>query len=344
MQASTFEAGTTIYPNQYYTVAPHFEYRHIFAGALGNVASFTWDGAAATSTYHLRDHLGSVHVDTDSGAGVSEYTLYTPFGDTLYDSKTDPNEIARFKYTGKEKDRDTGYYYYGARYYNAGFGRFLSQDPVFLAMGTSSLNKDQAFGLIDPQRLNSYSYARNNPITFSDPDGKTSRLATNFARLGLSLTIIASFTADALALIILQPELEVPLVATEAAAIRAQQTSIARMEAELAATESSVARIELGTTKLENVTVKSYGQTIYRGPRDLTQPLQQIENGTLKSRGYFSNTNSQLPIRSRNYYKEYEVKTPGWNKPYAGPERVIRGKNGEAYYSPDHYQTIKRIK
>ncbi len=167
--ASTFETGTTIYPNQYYTVTPKNTLRNVFAGALGNVATFSWDGAAV-ATYHHRDHLGSAHVETDASGSVSEYIIYSPFGDTLYDSKTDLNETARFKYTGKEKDRDTGWYYYGARYYNAGQGQFLSEDPAFWELGTDYRQLKKT--LLDPQALNSYAYARNNPIRFNDPDGK----------------------------------------------------------------------------------------------------------------------------------------------------------------------------
>jgi RHS repeat-associated protein len=154
-------------------VTPSNTLRHVFAGALGNVASFAWDGAAGNPTYHHRDHLGSVHVETDSGGSVKEYILYSPFGDTLYDSQTDINQTARFKYTGKEKDSDTGYYFYGARYYNAGQGQFLSEDPLFIDLGSdlSPYNRNLNSLLTEPQLLNSYSYVANNPLVFIDPNG-----------------------------------------------------------------------------------------------------------------------------------------------------------------------------
>ncbi len=50
----------------------------------------------------------------------------------------------------------------GARYYSPVIGRFVSQDPVFITAG---------FDLSDPQSMNSYTYARNNPIRMVDPDG-----------------------------------------------------------------------------------------------------------------------------------------------------------------------------
>ncbi len=51
-----------------------------------------------------------------------------------------------------------------ARYYNPNFGRFLSEDPAFLKLSNE---------LTDPQSFNSYAYARNNPLKYLDPDGKS---------------------------------------------------------------------------------------------------------------------------------------------------------------------------
>jgi RHS repeat-associated protein len=65
----------------------------------------------------------------------------------------------------------TGLEYFGARYYDGSTGRFLSEDPVFLAIGTDQGQLEQI--LKDPQALNSYAYARNNPLKYIDPDGKT---------------------------------------------------------------------------------------------------------------------------------------------------------------------------
>ena len=55
----------------------------------------------------------------------------------------------------------------------------------------------------------------------------------------------------------------------------------------------------------------------------------------------FSNFEHALPKRSRGYYHEYTVKTPGANN--RGARRIISGVTGEYYYTADHYQTFKRI-
>lgn len=55
----------------------------------------------------------------------------------------------------------------------------------------------------------------------------------------------------------------------------------------------------------------------------------------------FHNRSGSLPRKPRGYYREYVVRTPGLSGP--GPQRLVLGKEGEVYYSPDHYDTFLRI-
>jgi RHS repeat-associated protein len=66
----------------------------------------------------------------------------------------------RSRYTGKERDSESGNDYFGARYYASSMGRFLSPDPIL-----SSGHDD------DPQTWNKYAYGRNNPLRYTDPTG-----------------------------------------------------------------------------------------------------------------------------------------------------------------------------
>src|SRR5262249_41816155 len=65
--------------------------------------------------------------------------------------------------------------YLQARYYDPARGQFLSEDPVFLQVGNPGAeklaNRPLQQILSDPQNLNSYSYAENNPVTIKDPSG-----------------------------------------------------------------------------------------------------------------------------------------------------------------------------
>ena len=65
------------------------------------------------------------------------------------------------QFTGKERDAETELDYFGARYYSAPQGRFLSVDPE----NAGAKNED-------PQSWNAYAYSRNNPLKYLDPDGK----------------------------------------------------------------------------------------------------------------------------------------------------------------------------
>lgn len=79
----------------------------------------------------------------------------TPFGTGYPITGTGVN---RYKFTGKERDTETGLDLMGARYYNNAMGRFMTTDPLG---GPPE----------DPQTLNKYSYVRNNPLRYTDPTG-----------------------------------------------------------------------------------------------------------------------------------------------------------------------------
>jgi len=66
-----------------------------------------------------------------------------------------------YKFTGKERDTESGLDYFGARYYASSMGRWMSPDPLYLELHR----------LTDPQQLNLYSYVRNSPLTLTDPNG-----------------------------------------------------------------------------------------------------------------------------------------------------------------------------
>ncbi|MST04168.1 MAG: hypothetical protein EXS49_01190 [Candidatus Pacebacteria bacterium] len=136
---------------------------HIFGGN-SPVARLDIDSNGSTIVSYLhQDHLGSTILVTDSQGKKKESTSYDAFGNIISD-KLISGEKERHKYTGHELDEDTGYTYAKARYLNTDTGRFASIDPMFW-----KLNKQL---LVDPQQQNSYSYARNNPIIFTDPTGE----------------------------------------------------------------------------------------------------------------------------------------------------------------------------
>jgi ribonuclease T1 len=55
----------------------------------------------------------------------------------------------------------------------------------------------------------------------------------------------------------------------------------------------------------------------------------------------FSNRERRLPPRERGYYREYTVETPSVGD--RGPRRIVSGREGDYYYTDDHYRTFRRI-
>ena len=78
--------------------------------------------------YH-GDHLGSAHWITDSSSVPIQYIHYAPYGELLA-NQAPYSYDERFKFTGKERDSETGYDYFGARYYWSTLGIFTSSDPL----------------------------------------------------------------------------------------------------------------------------------------------------------------------------------------------------------------------
>jgi RHS repeat-associated protein len=149
--AKTTASGTTRYFGKLFEIAPdgsHF--KHVYAGAL----LVARKGAAGTTFVH-QDHLGSVQLLTNaSGAVVRSYD-YAPYGKALADSGGVANTRG---FGGHETDGETGLIYMNARYFDPELGRFISPDSVVP-------------DLENPQALNRYAFAYNNPISNVDPSG-----------------------------------------------------------------------------------------------------------------------------------------------------------------------------
>jgi RHS repeat-associated protein len=106
---------------------------------------------------------------TDSSGTVISRHDFLPFGEEIPmgQAGTSPafagtTDGLTQKFTGKERDAESGLDYFGARYYGSALGRWTSPDPLYLEMHR----------LTDPQQLNLYSYVRNNPLSLTDPDGR----------------------------------------------------------------------------------------------------------------------------------------------------------------------------
>ena len=99
-------------------------------------------------------------------------------------------------------------------------------------------------------------------------------------------------------------------------------------------------------TRIENQTIHDQsGRVVFQGTIDLQPTLDRIAKGQQNSHRNdgttFQNRERRLPAKPSGYYKEYVHPTPNISGP--GPQRVIIGKDGDIWYTPDHYQTFRRI-
>jgi len=116
------------------------------SGALQNVATF----------FCAWDHLGTVRLVSNQDRSVLDRHDYEPFGVELTPF-TDQADLTH-RFTGHERDLQTGYDYMHYRFYGSTLGRFLKPDLVVA-------------NAADPQSWNLYAYVRNNPIAYNDPYG-----------------------------------------------------------------------------------------------------------------------------------------------------------------------------
>ncbi|WP_431730521.1 RHS repeat domain-containing protein [Treponema denticola] len=120
--------------------------------------------------YYHSDHLGSAQFVTDWKGRQYEHIEYTPYGELWIEEVAAGLDKLPFRFTGKELDEETGLYYYGARYLDPKYSRWLSGDPALGEyMAGSSVGEG---GIYNTVNFNVYHYGSNNPIKYTDPTGR----------------------------------------------------------------------------------------------------------------------------------------------------------------------------
>jgi RHS repeat-associated protein len=128
----------------------------------------------------LGNHLGSAALELDDKAQVISYEEFHPYGSTAYEAACSQTEAPkRYRYTGKERDEETGFSYHGARYYAPWLGRWVSCDPAGLDDG-----------------VNLYQSFVGNPICLVDDDGCKTTIPIEGAKGPLSEAAIVNLAAQ----------------------------------------------------------------------------------------------------------------------------------------------------
>jgi RHS repeat-associated protein len=120
------------------------------------------DQPSGSIQYYFSDHLGSADVITNASGTITKESDYYPYGGEIAVVTGDSN---RYKFSGKERDSESGLDNFGARYDSSSLGRFMT--PDWAARPTTV--PYAVFG--DPQSLNLYGYVRNDPVSRADADG-----------------------------------------------------------------------------------------------------------------------------------------------------------------------------
>jgi len=171
--------GKSIYVDTGFVLSQEYvESNHVFVGntRIASVVKHK-DEVQPATYYYATDHLGSSSVLTTSTGSYHERIEYLPYGEVwLEDSAQSSGYTTPYKFTGKELDKETGLYYFGARYYDARLSMWVSTDPAlskFLPTGNKKKDKNlPAGGVFNQSNLTMYIYTSNNPIMYRDPDGK----------------------------------------------------------------------------------------------------------------------------------------------------------------------------
>jgi RHS repeat-associated protein len=128
-------------------------HRYLYGVGVDQVLA---DETPTSMVWALADRMGSIKDLIDDAATVVSHINYDSYG--LVISQTGSVEF-RYGYTGREQDGETGLDYYRARYYDAGNGKFISEDPIGFSAGDANLTR----------------YVGNNPTNWVDPSGEQSK-------------------------------------------------------------------------------------------------------------------------------------------------------------------------
>ena len=300
--------------------------------------------------YYFADTLGSASVIAgvvNNAAVIQDESDYYPYGGEMPITNNDPNH---YKFTGKERDSESGLDMFGARYYGSSLGRFMTPD---LDNDPDEPGPIPYADLRDPQTLNLYSYVRNNPLNRIDPDGHK-LVCTNSSSTDENGNIHVIVDCHE------EPDPPPPPPPSIIDQVRSLFFSDVSDPADKRAIIGSIVNNVVsgnGNSGNLNDFLPSVA-TNTSTPPPPTIPLKALKvldaidasssaGPNIQGGKTFQNREGKLPPTDGHgnaiQYKEWDVnaKQAGVGR---GTERVVTGSDGSAYYTSDHYQTFQKVR
>jgi len=302
--------------------------------------------------YYFSDHLGSHGVvENATGTACEQDSDYYPYGGVENDYCSTP-VAQHYKFTGKERDAESGLDSFGKRYYASTMGRWMSPDLDDLSDDPGPVPYAD---FRDPQTLNLYSYVRNNPLNRIDPDGHKMVCTSSSSsddQGNIKVTLNCHDEPD-------QPPPQPSIVDQ----IRMFFSSDVSDPADKRAIISSIFRSVVNGGNAGNLnSVLPNVATNSNAPGPPTIPLKALKvldaiaasgsagpkiQGGRNFQNDGRNGGEVLPTTDGNgnaiTYKEWDVnpKQAGVDR---GDERVVTGSDGSEYYTASHYKTFQKVR
>ncbi|MCI5115851.1 MAG: RHS repeat-associated core domain-containing protein, partial [Candidatus Electrothrix sp. AX1] len=145
--------------------------------------------------YYHPNHLGSTSFVTDAEGEIYQHLEYFPFGETWIEEVSNQHRVP-FLFTAKELDRETGLYYFGARYYDPRTSVWQSTDPIlgdYLPTGDKEKDRNLSGmgGVFNSFNLGLYHYSFLRPVTFIDSDGNAPVVGPAIILVGKSIRVVS---------------------------------------------------------------------------------------------------------------------------------------------------------
>jgi RHS repeat-associated protein len=246
---------------------------------------------ATVQRYQFANHLGSASLELTDDARLISYEEYHPYGTTSFQAGRSASELSlkRYRYTAKERDEESGFYYHGARYYAPWVGRWTSCDPL--------------------HAINLFSYASGTPTVLVDPSGKVPKIPEQYSDIGSYRAVRGD---------------HVHQVATRTDSPGAKRTSASQHWEALSVSTKGASSADKRGQKVESAINRAAWGKDYRG-----KPAGESGKVTLTATGdtAVGKTKPAQPSQyledAKSYFKELEKGTP----PNEAYERVMKSRS-----------------